>query len=356
VSTKKDYAVETLRGVAIFLVVMGHVIGSGPDGGMTVAEDSGWRHLYFTFEYFRMPLFTVISGWVYALRPASWEKYRAFTTKKVRRILLPMIFVGTTYFLLQYLVPGTNKPGELSQIWRIYLFPYTLYWYLPSLFLVFLLVGLLDANAWLGRLAPWLAWTAAAFGLLLLRDTLIPEASPNYFSYKGGIYLLPFFLMGVGIQRFKDSFANRWLNLLLLSLFLLGLAVQQLGWYGIIQYDMDKNSGLGLLIGVAGTTLFFRLKWEIKWLIYFGGFAYSIYLFHSFGTAGGRILLQRAGVENEYLIFAVSLTAGMLGPILAEKILSQFGWTRTLFLGRRYRLAEPGKAVREKRRLEQTNP
>ncbi|MCR9055337.1 MAG: acyltransferase [Phaeodactylibacter xiamenensis] len=31
-STKKDYSVETLRGFAIILVVMGHVIGSGSDG------------------------------------------------------------------------------------------------------------------------------------------------------------------------------------------------------------------------------------------------------------------------------------------------------------------------------------
>ncbi len=326
--------------MAIILVVMGHVIGSASDGGMKVADDSGWRHLYFTFEYLRMPLFTVISGWVYALRPVTPEKIKSFTTKKVRRILFPMAFVGTAYFLLQYIVPGTNKTGNLAEIWKIYVFPYTLYWYLPSLFLVFVLTGLLDAYQRIHTFWQWLGWTLIGFALLLLRDVVIPEASPNYFSYKGGIYLLPFFLIGVGIQRFKTFFDNVWLNRLLALIFFSGLILQQLGWYEVIQYNLDKQSGMGLLIGITGTILLFRLKWKIDWLIYFGSFAYSIYLFHSFGTAGGRIIFKWIGITHDLPVFLFSMALGMLAPIVAEKILDRFGWTRTLFLGRRYVAAE----------------
>lgn len=335
-STKKDYSVETLRGVAIILVVMGHVIGSASDGGMKVADDSGWRHLYFTFEYLRMPLFTVISGWVYALRPVTPDKIKSFTAKKVRRILFPMAFVGTAYFLLQYIVPGTNKTGNLAEIWKIYVFPYTLYWYLPSLFIVFVLTGLLDAYQRINTFWQWLAWTLIGFALLLLRDVVIPEASPNYFSYKGGIYLLPFFMIGVGIQRFKSFFSNIWLNRSLALIFFTGLIIQQLGWYEVIHYNLDKQSGMGLLIGITGTILLFRLKWKIDWLIYFGSFAYSIYLFHSFGTAGGRIIFKWVGITHDLPVFLFSMALGMLAPIAAEKILDHFGWTRTLFLGRRY--------------------
>jgi fucose 4-O-acetylase-like acetyltransferase len=142
---EKDLSVETLRGAAIILVVIGHVIGSGSDGGMQVKDDSFLRHFYYTFEYLRMPLFTVISGWVYALHPASLKFLDDFIIKKVRRILLPMIFVGASYFLLQFLVPGTNKKGDLTEIWKILVFPYTLFWYLPSLFLVFLVTSIIDS-------------------------------------------------------------------------------------------------------------------------------------------------------------------------------------------------------------------
>ena len=94
---KKDLSIETLRGLAIILVVMGHVIGSDNTGGMRVEDDSFLRHLYFTFQYLRMPLFTVISGWVYALRPAGMNNLLDFNIKKVRRIILPLIFVDGTY-------------------------------------------------------------------------------------------------------------------------------------------------------------------------------------------------------------------------------------------------------------------
>ena len=35
-NAEKNLSVETLRGIAILLVVVGHVIGSGPDGGMKI--------------------------------------------------------------------------------------------------------------------------------------------------------------------------------------------------------------------------------------------------------------------------------------------------------------------------------
>ncbi len=75
---KQDNSVQTLRGFAIILVVMGHVIGYKGDEGMKVADDSFWRYMYYTLEYFRMPLFTVISGWVYTLRPVSKETIGKF--------------------------------------------------------------------------------------------------------------------------------------------------------------------------------------------------------------------------------------------------------------------------------------
>ncbi|MFP4288178.1 MAG: acyltransferase family protein, partial [Bacteroidales bacterium] len=221
---EKNYSVESLRGAAIILVVAGHVIGSASDGGMKVADDSAWRYFYYTFEYLRMPLFTVISGWVYALNPVKSGSFASFNIKKIRRILLPMVFVGTAYFLLQYFTPGTNMKGNLSEIWKIYFFPYTLYWFLPSLFLVFVLISILDINNLVSSFTHWMIITTLAFVFYLLRDHLIPQTAPNYFSYKGAIYLLPFFLTGVGLKRFKEILARKSIRITLLILFVFGFS------------------------------------------------------------------------------------------------------------------------------------
>ena len=71
VNAEKNLSVETLRGIAILLVVVGHVVGSGPGGGMKIDFPHPLRYLYVWIDYIQMPLFTAIAGWAYALKPFS---------------------------------------------------------------------------------------------------------------------------------------------------------------------------------------------------------------------------------------------------------------------------------------------
>lgn len=332
---EKDKMIETLRGAVIILVVIGHVIGSASDGGMKVGDDSFLRYFYYTFiDPIQMPLFTIIAGWVYALRPVIYEKINDFILKKALRILVPMLVVGICYFLLQYFTPGTNSKGNLLEIWKLLIFPYTLYWYLYSLFLVFIIIALIDSFDKMKTLNHWLIIFSISVFILLIRDTVIPYELPNYFSYKGAIYLLPSFILGVGLNRFKEFFHGGLVKYSIPIILLLCVLIQQLSWFKVIDYTVHKDTIVGLLIGLLGTIMLLRFHLKINWLIWIGGFAYSIYLFHAFGTAGGRIILKRFDVHSSVLIFTVSLAVGILLPIAAEKILERFKITRLLFLGK----------------------
>ena len=341
----KDLSIETLRGIAIVLVVTGHVIGSKSDGGMRVEDDSFLRHLYFTFQYLRMPLFTVISGWVYALRPVRSDYLADFTVKKIRRIILPLIFVGGTYYIVQNLIPGTNFSYPISSLWRILVFPYTFYWYLQALFIVFLIIALVDSQNLANKFSHWIFLFTLSVLLLIMRDNFIPESFPNYFGFKGGIYLLPFFIIGVGIKRFKNVFSNRYLVTALSVILVISLIIQQLVWYNVINLQLSASNGLGLLIGVAGTIIFLRIHFTLKSMVWMGQYAYIIYLFHSFGTSGGRILLHKAGIYDTFTVFLMSLTLGLFLPVIIEPVLDRWGITRMLFLGRSFKKRASNKAV-----------
>lgn len=64
-SSKKNLSIETLRGIAILLVMIGHVIGSVPDGRMKTYLR------YFTFiergniRWFIYVHFTALSTWLW---------------------------------------------------------------------------------------------------------------------------------------------------------------------------------------------------------------------------------------------------------------------------------------------------
>ncbi|WPU97154.1 acyltransferase family protein [Mucilaginibacter sabulilitoris] len=95
---------ETLRGLAIILMVLGHVIGGTSRDGLQVADDSIWRFSYYALQYIRMPLFTVISGFVYAYKPVSrFTTNSKFIAGKINRLLIPLVVVATLFYLLQYL-------------------------------------------------------------------------------------------------------------------------------------------------------------------------------------------------------------------------------------------------------------
>lgn len=332
---KKDLTIETLRGAVILLVVVGHVIGSASDGGMKVSDDSFLRYIYYTIiDPIQMPLFTILAGWVYALRPPVYDTIKSFINKKVLRIMLPMLTVGVCYFLVQYITPGTNSKSDLLDLWKLLFFPYTLFWYLYSLFAVFIIVGLIDIFNKMNSITNWLIILCVSVIALLLRDVFIPFESPNFLSYKGTLYLLPSFVLGVGLYRFKDILEQRWVSYVSLIVLTLCIIVQQLSWFKVLDYYVHKDDVFGLFIGFTATILLLRTRVEAKWLIWVGSFSYSIYLFHAFGTAGGRIIPTQLHINATLLIFMSSLAAGVVLPIVVDKILDRFKITRTLFLGR----------------------
>lgn len=90
--------IDQLKGIAILLVVLGHVIGYNN------CEDSFlWRFIY----SFHMPLFMFISGYVaqmtFRIERFGWNETISFLIKKLRTLLLPMVTWGVVipFFFLR---------------------------------------------------------------------------------------------------------------------------------------------------------------------------------------------------------------------------------------------------------------
>lgn len=326
---KWDEGTETLRGIAILLMTAGHVIGHNGSAGMQVADDSAWRHFYVSLQFLRMPLFTVISGYVYAIRPVEAGAAGTFLRRKLRRLLLPMVTVGTAFFLLRMVLP-THHPGQLVDIWRIYLYPYAHFWYLQALLLVFVVAVPLERLGALESLAGWALCTAGAAAVLFFFPFFV-----SFFSFQRFLYLLPFFLFGIGLRRFPVLLRDSRVSMAALALLAGGVVFQQLAWYGVIAGIPSPSSPVGVTVGLSAALLLFRFRAGVGPLVRLGGFAYGIYLLHLFGTAGSRILLTRIGIRDPVVVFAAGLTAGVAVPVLIEVVLRRSYWATLLTLGQR---------------------
>src|SRR5262245_949842 len=119
-STAESQRIQVLRGLTCCLVVLVHVIGTVPETGMHVGPGSAWRTFSDMLMHFRMPLFAFIAGFAYAYRPVRRGQEKRFLQGKVMRLLLPLIFVSTLYYIAEQLVSNPNVPPyAVSEMWRI---------------------------------------------------------------------------------------------------------------------------------------------------------------------------------------------------------------------------------------------
>lgn len=184
------------RIIATILIVGGHSF-SFYTGGWAISSACpipvyGWFSTFFTA--IGLAVFTYISGYLYAWLYFYQGKYtdrRAFVAQKIRRILVPFFIWAVLQALLlpqYYPLSGiVDGAGHL--------------WFLPMLFLVFIVADLLRPLWSKASIGGWLTIIASAVVLFMLTRYL---RSLHIFlptSLKQLFYYLPTFLFGMMTAR-----------------------------------------------------------------------------------------------------------------------------------------------------------
>ncbi len=309
--------IDTLRGLACLLLVSFHVVGL-PDSGLRLPPDHALVRINEMLTYVRMPLFSFISGYVYAMRP--WRaNSKGFVRGKARRLLLPLLTVGTLFALMQSLAPGTN--GAVENWWLLHIVPVGHFWFLQALFIIFLAVAGLERWRLIATAQSFTLIFAGSLALFAFADL------PRYFAASGAAYLLPFFLGGLACQRFAiGSATTRRLAAALL--------VNAVLWLWAGPTDAASSALAGLTVGLAFAFLLLRSGWQVRWMARIGGYSFVIYLLHVFFTAATRVSLSALGLSNPYAHLMLGLMAGVLGPIAAAMILARYANLEFWMLGK----------------------
>jgi glucan biosynthesis protein C len=324
-------AIDTIRGLAVVLLVAFHVTLTTLD---TADKTAGLQAMVLTthlFDYIRMPLFGFLAGLVYALKPISRATYREFAARKVTRLVIPCVIATTLMFTLQAVGHvGLAASLPLHAAWRIYVYPTYQFWFIQALLVNFAFLALLED---VGALS-----TVGRFVVVLMASIIalvwLPAPPIALFSIPQAQYLLPFFLLGLGVIRFRAQLLTSTVASASLALLFAGLAIHSTS-IGDPAYRLDRGSLLGVAIGCSAgvCTIYWMPRFQLLRLL--GGYSFAIFLYHGLFIGVAAHLCKQAAFRTALPLEAVLIGVGIGGPMVLHYAVRSNRALRSVMLGMR---------------------
>lgn len=340
-SDRRNIRIDALRGLACLLLVLFHVVGTNSNSGLHLPASHGLVLFNDLLGYLRMPLFSVLSGYVYARRPFR-QDVSAFVAGKARRLLIPMLVVGTAFAMLQAVVPGSNS--QVTDWHMLHILPVAHYWFLESLFIIFMMILALETVSALASTPRFVAVFAAAAVMFVAKPL------PVFFGLAGAVYLFPFVLFGLWCGRFAAGEKRD--QRVQLKFGVLVVVVAGLHAVFVGQALPGVQSLTALALGCGACLVLLKSGMGSAPLAWLGRHSFAIFLFHAVGSAGSRILLTKLGLTSLYVLVPAGMVAGLAlsvwlaqqiknAPFLAKWVLGELAAQRSAssFLGA---AAKPG--------------
>lgn len=323
---QQSYPIETLRVLAILLVVAYHVIGSSPSTGLHISAPHFARFSAdFTIDI-HMPIFAFISGYVYALKPLLPANLPEFISRKFFRLVIPGSIAITAFAVASQFTSNSLPSGDN---WlHYYIMPYAHFWFLQAILVIFVVYCSFDIITG-GR---WLLISLVISSVWYLFGA---RFETELMSVNQAMYLLPYFIFGIVFSRFPMAVTQK-SNLILtiaLSVFVAALfanvyLVETTGMFSLQKFDA-QSLATGLSISVLGLLLMS----EIKLLDRLSPAIFTIYLYHVFGTSFTRRFLDVAGVDQFGIHLLLGVLGGVIFPLLIYQAALRHSWTQKLILG-----------------------
>ena len=328
-TVKKYYQeIDMLKGIAIIMVLLGHAVIRFP---INLHEVLITKTIYDWVETTHMPLFFLVSGFCFSYK--SDKGYWQLIKKKIYRILIPYLVFNAIDVIpraaLSFLV---NRPKSLSESITSILLYGGEYWFLYSLFLVFLLFPLIDKMIRNNKALQ----IAAVIVCVILK--FIPGL-PEVILIKRTVYHLLYFVIGYVLKQniSFDRIRIAIINSKVISIIITLLCV--VCWIAVIPtYVQDYNQiyGIGLAcVGIIWSTIIVVLmRWENEryWLAEFGKYSLQLYLLNGYTLVLSRtIMVKVLHCNTPVLIVFVNLVVTLLlGYIITKFVLNRFKLTRIL--------------------------
>lgn len=301
--------IDALKGIAIFLVILGHSIIRYP---IDLHRDKVCLFLFRWLSSVHMELFFVISGFCFCYP----ENYRKYLGKKAKRMLVPYLVFNLLDMIPRAIFQGlVNRPRDIGESVRKMIFYGGEYWFLYTLFVIFLIFPFLY-RAVRGR---WYLF-AGLLVLLLAAGYYLPNIS--VFTLDSVIQYLFYFSLGVMV---KETLGGRIFDLKIPGAARAALIALLLPlWVAVLRSRLPGRDVLCALVGIAALYLAAQSEAVITIFERFGRYSLQLYLFNGFFLVASRtVIVSVLGIGEPVVIIVFNLVVDFFGSYLVIKYLCE---------------------------------
>ena len=310
--------IDALKGWAIFLVVLGHAIIIYP---INLQSNIYCDALFSFVSSFHVKLFFLVSGFCFSFR----GYYGEYIKKKVFRLLIPYYVFCILEIIAKLVFSGQiNRPRGLGEFVSRMLFYGGDYWFLWTLFMIFLVFPAIHL-----LLRRGVAWEIGCLVGLLILSLIRP--SIELFQIENVLRYLFWFACGAVLRRhwrFENYPGRKWIYAA--GIVLLAALQIALIWNHSFNYAArDLLCGaMGILLSIALT----RFSWFNNAFSRFGTYSLQLYLMNGLLLGISRIVICNIlGVTIPAVIICFNMLVDFfLSYLLIKYVLAKIPFVRTL--------------------------
>jgi fucose 4-O-acetylase-like acetyltransferase len=266
------YDVKIATGIAILLVVIGHLASRGQQG------IEMYTNIKSVIYKFHMPLFLFLSGYIthYTFKPiSSISDYMSFVRKKALR-LFPAYIILSFVFLTGKFVIKYNSGFLLEELGKIMIYPSLgssgFLWYIYVLFMFNLFMPIINK----------IFQHYGLFFFVFISSCILSFFSfPDLFALNFFFWYLPFFLLGGFMSKKREAYCNfiKSYGVIFLIVFVVWFSLEFLGF-------IDTPKLISGLISIV-TIHYISIKLSRNvFFEYLGDNSFNIYLFNTLFIGG----------------------------------------------------------------------
>ena len=318
---------DSLKGFAIFLVVVGHVILGYMHTGMFIEHQWSLQFVYDVIYSFHMPLFFIISGFLYKLtwRQKDIRLAKSISNKVLNMVLMYILF-SVVFWIFKYIAAeyGNIQMSDqfiLMDLLYIFISPLAYLWFLYVLIWLFLTVPIFES----------IIKPTTVFIIFLCLYFFMPPVHGllkiiNLIIY-GGVY----FTLGSVLCMYQDQLrtiiCNKLIGIGFISIVLAVITFPYIEVHNILKFICATSGSVFLSI------LFFKFK-NIKWVTIWnicGRYSLGIYILHLYFSGPLRTIFKHLSIDNIMVCLILSCMISTIVPIFIVKFFDRYKITSWVF-------------------------